>query len=114
MPSWSRRYFPTLQSRGTMGCGRQDANGPKVIGVVHEQWDVYHGTQYRPLSHREQVPERTRSTVDPSWLPSEPLRRTYTRRHGYDCSACDGFTAFGILQPAHRRHRGWVSSGGGV
>jgi len=25
-----------------MGCGRQDANGPKVIGVVHKQWDVYH------------------------------------------------------------------------
>jgi hypothetical protein len=40
-----------------MVCRSQDVDGRQALGVVHERWDVYHGTQYGPLSPREQVPE---------------------------------------------------------
>jgi hypothetical protein len=65
--------------------------------VVADRWDVYDDPQYRPLSSRAQVPEGRRFTVCLFWLPSAPLKGSGLRRHGYDCSACHGFTAFGIL-----------------
>src|SRR5262249_30606259 len=39
---------------GHHGLWEQDTDSPRVIGVVYARWDVYHGTQYRPLSPREQ------------------------------------------------------------
>jgi hypothetical protein len=80
-----------------MVCKSQDADDCKAFGVVHGRWGVYHGTQYRPLWPRAQVPAGRQSTVGPSWLPSMPLRRIGTGRDSYDCPACDGFATFGLL-----------------
>src|ERR1700756_5383010 len=58
-------FLPHPAETGYHRLWEQDTDSPRVIGVVHERWDVYHGSQYRPLSPREQVPEGRRSTVCP-------------------------------------------------
>src|SRR5262245_36851290 len=89
-------FLSRLQRRGSLVCRSQGLDGCKVFGVVAERRDVYHGPQYRPLSSREQALEDRRSAVCPFWLPSTALRGSGIRRHGYGCSASNGFTAFSI------------------